>query len=272
MTQQLVRFAPYSLCVLLLAALTAGPCSAQEGGGPAAPRPDGFPSPAATVARDDAGRVVVRATRVTEPMSIDGALDEAAYTRVKAIDGFLQQEPHEGQPATQKTEVWLLYDDRNVYVTARCWSTDPDRIVANEMRRDSFALFQNDNFAVLFDTFHDRRNGLQFQSNPLGGLSDSLITDERDSNRDWNTVWDARARRFDGGWIVEMAIPFRSLRYPASGPQDWGVQFRRIAAARTSSRTSRRCQPRSPSARWCACRRRPRLSASRRRKPRSTSR
>ena len=103
------------------------------------------------------------------------------------------------------------------------------RIVANEMRRDSFALFQNDNFAVLFDTFHDRRNGVQFQSNPLGGLSDSLITDERDSNRDWNTVWDARARRFDQGWIVEMAIPFRSLRYPAPGPQDWGVQFRRVA-------------------------------------------
>jgi len=229
LTRQRVRFAPYNLCVLLLAALAAAPCSAQEGGGPVAPRPDGFPTPAATVARDGAGRVVVRATRVTEPMSIDGALDEAVYTRVQAIDGFLQQEPHEGQPATQKTEVWLLYDDRHVYVTARCWSTEPDRIVANEMRRDSFALFQNDNFAVLFDTFHDRRNGLQFQSNPLGGLSDSLITDERDSNRDWNTVWDARARRFDQGWIVEMAIPFRSLRYPASGPQDWGVQFRRIS-------------------------------------------
>jgi len=82
---------------------------------------------------------------------------------------------------------------------------------------------------VLFDTFHDRRNGVQFQSTPLGGLSDSLITDERDSNRDWNTVWDARARRFDQGWIVEFAIPFRSLRYSAPGPQDWGVQFRRVA-------------------------------------------
>jgi hypothetical protein len=216
-----------ALCAL--AALCAAPSFAQEHVGPAAPRSDAFATPAATVARDGAGHVTVRATRITEPITIDGALGEGVYTRIQAIDGFLQQEPHEGQPATQKTDVWLLYDDRNVYVSARCWSTAPDRIVANEMRRDSFALFQNDNFAVLFDTFHDRRNGFQFQSNPLGGLSDSLITDERDSNRDWNTVWDARARRFDQGWTVEFAIPFRSLRYPSPGPQDWGVQFRRVA-------------------------------------------
>ena len=205
------------------------PASAQERGGPSSPRADVFPAPDANVARDVTGRVTVRATRITEPITLDGALDESVYLRVKPIDGFLQQEPHEGQAATQKTDVWLLYDDRNIYVSARCWSTDPSRIVANEMRRDSFANFQNDNFAVLFDTFHDRRNGVQFQSTPLGGLSDSLITDERDSNRDWNTVWDARARRFEHGWIVEFSIPFRSLRYPAPGLQDWGVQFRRVA-------------------------------------------
>ena len=213
----------------LLGSLAAVPLSAQERGGPSSPRADVFPAPDATVARDVAGRVTVRATRITEPITLDGALDEGVYLRIKPIDGFLQQEPHEGQAATQKTEVWLLFDDRNVYVSARCWSTDPSRIVANEMRRDSFANFQNDNFAVLFDTFHDRRNGVQFQSTPLGGLSDSLITDERDSNRDWNTVWDARARRFEHGWIVEFSIPFRSLRYPAPGSQDWGVQFRRVA-------------------------------------------
>ena len=207
----------------------AAPASAQDRGGPSAARVDVFASPADTVARDSGGRVTVRATRITEPLTIDGALDEGVYLRIKPIDGFLQQEPHEGQPATEKTDVWLLYDDANIYVTARCWSTDPSRIVANEMRRDSFANFQNDNFAVLFDTFHDRRNGVQFQSTPLGGLSDSLITDERDSNRDWNTVWDARARRFAEGWAVEFVIPFRSLRYPAPGPQDWGVQFRRVA-------------------------------------------
>ena len=217
------------LLACALAALTPAYAFAQERGGPAATRIGVVPTADATVARDSAGRVTVRATRITDPMTLDGVLDEGVYARIKPIDGFLQQEPHEGQPATQTTDVWLLFDDKNIYVSARCWSTDPSRIVANEMRRDSFANFQNDNFAVLFDTFHDRRNGVQFQSTPLGGLSDSLITDERDSNRDWNTVWDARARRFDQGWIVEFVIPFRSLRYPAPGPQDWGVQFRRVA-------------------------------------------
>jgi len=217
------------LVMCALAALTPAQALAQERGGPSPARTDVFPTADATVARDSAGHVTVRATRITDPMTLDGVLDEGVYARIKPIDGFLQQEPHEGQPATQKTDVWLLFDDKNIYVSARCWSTDPSRIVANEMRRDSFANFQNDNFAVLFDTFHDRRNGVQFQSTPLGGLSDSLITDERDSNRDWNTVWDARARRFDQGWIVEFVIPFRSLRYAAPGPQDWGVQFRRVA-------------------------------------------
>jgi len=229
LAQQLHSCAPHAVVLCALAALYAAPALAQGNGGPSAPRADVFATPAATVARDGAGHVTVRATRVTEPITLDGTLDEDLYARIQPIDGFLQQEPHEGQPATQKTDVWLLYDDKNVYVAARCWSTDPSRIVANEMRRDSFALFQNDNFAVLFDTFRDRRNGVQFQSNPLGGMSDSLITDERDSNRDWNAVWDARARRFEQGWTVEFVIPFRSLRYPAPGPQDWGVQFRRVA-------------------------------------------
>jgi hypothetical protein len=223
------RFARSLVLVCVVAALAPARAVAQGRGGPSSPRADVFPTSDASVARDSAGRVTVRATRIADAITPDGALDEAVYARIRPIDGFLQQEPHEGQPATQKTDVWLLFDERNIYVTARCWSTDPSRIVANEMRRDSFANFQNDNFAVLFDTFHDRRNGVQFQSTPLGGLSDSLITDERDSNRDWNTVWDARARRFDRGWIVEFVIPFRSLRYPAPGLQDWGVQFRRVA-------------------------------------------
>jgi hypothetical protein len=226
---QRFRFACPILLACALAALAPARAAAQERSGPSPARSEVFPTPDATVARDGAGRVTVRGTRITEAITLDGVLDEGVYARIKPIDGFLQQEPHEGQAATQKTDVWLLFDDRYIYVTARCWSTDPSRIVANEMRRDSFANFQNDNFAVMFDTFHDRRNGVQFQSTPLGGLSDSLITDERDSNRDWNTVWDARARRFDQGWIVEFAIPFRSLRYPAPGPQDWGVQFRRVA-------------------------------------------
>jgi hypothetical protein len=212
-----------------LASLSSAPALAQNrASAVAVPADPGRAAAAPTVTRNGAGHVTVRATRIAERITIDGALDEDLYGRIPAIDGFIQQEPHEGRPATQKTDAWLYYDDTNVYVAARCWTTDPSRIVANELRRDGMAIFQNDNFAVLFDTFHDRRNGFMFQTNALGAVGDMLVTDERDSNRDWNTVWDVRTRRFDQGWTVEMAIPFRSLRYRAPGPQDWGIQIRRV--------------------------------------------
>ncbi|MBI2835505.1 MAG: carbohydrate binding family 9 domain-containing protein [Acidobacteria bacterium] len=178
--------------------------------------------------RDAAGRATIRAVRVDTPLRIDGVLDEGPYRTIPAIAGFLQQEPREGQPSTEKTEAWVLFDDRNLYVAARCWESHPGRAVANEMRRDSINIYQNDNFGVILDTFYDRRNGFLFYTNPLGGMVETYITDERDSNRDWNTVWYVKTRRFDRGWTVEMAIPFKSLRYRAGGSQVWGINFRRI--------------------------------------------
>jgi hypothetical protein len=77
----------------------------------------------------------------------------------------------------------VFFDDNNIYVSARCWDTRPDRMVANEMRRDTNQLRQNDTFAVLFDTFHDRRNAYLFYANPIGGFADSQITDERRAER-----------------------------------------------------------------------------------------
>ena len=162
----------------------------------------GPPAPVApeVFAKDAEGRITLRATRLSAPLSLDGNLDEAVYTSVQPIDEFIQQEPHEGSPAQNRTDAWVFYDDKNIYVAARCWTIRrPSRIIANEMRRDSFAIFQNDNFGVMFDTFHDRRNGFFFYTNPLGAVSDQPITDERDTNRDWNTVWDVKAGRFDGG-------------------------------------------------------------------------
>lgn len=219
------RIAGLTASAILLCGSLAG---AQEAPASSAVANPSYPEPPATVARDAAGHVTVRAVRVQEPVELDGRLDEAVYGRVQPIDGFVQQEPQEGHPARNRTEVWLLYDDRNIYVSARCWTVDADRIIANELRRDAFAIFQNDNFGVMLDTFYDRRNGFLFYTNALGAISDSLITDERDTNRDWNTVWDLKTGRFEGGWTVEMVIPFRSLRYPGPGPQTWGLQFRRI--------------------------------------------
>jgi len=203
-----------------------GAASAQEQ--PALANPAGPIAPGGSVDRHPDGRVVVHSVRIARPPTLDGVLDDETYSQVPPVDGFIQQEPKEGQPAVNRTDAWILYDERNIYVAARCWTTDPSRIVANEMRRDAYAIFQNDNFGVFFDTFHDRRNGYFFYTNPLGAVSDQAITDERDTNRDWNTVWDLRTARFEHGWTVEMVIPFRSLRYPGPGPQTWGIQLRRV--------------------------------------------
>jgi hypothetical protein len=189
---------------------------------------DGRPIPVApeVIAANAAG-VTVRATRVTTPMVIDGELDEAVYAQVKPITTFIQQDPHEGAPVSEQTEAWVLYDDRNIYVACRCVDAHPERMVANEMRRDSTNLRQNDNFAVELDTFHDRRNGFLFYVTPVGGMWDSLTTDERNNNGDWNTVWEAKGRRVANGWIAEMAIPFKSLRYGPGRDQVWGINLRR---------------------------------------------
>src|SRR5262245_49671312 len=185
-------------------------------------------APAPVYTRSDSGHVAVRATRIERPLEIDGKLDEEIYREVEAINEFVQAEPNEGAPVSERTEAWILYDDTNLYIACRCWDRHPERIVANDMRRDSPNLRNNDNFAVELDTFHDRRNGFLFYVTPLGALFDGLTTDERNNNSDWNTVWEGRVGRFDGGWTAEMAIPFKSLRYKAEREQTWGINIRRV--------------------------------------------
>ena len=162
------------------------------------------------------------------PLDVDGELDEAVYTTVPAISDFIQQEPNEGLPATERTDVWIFYDDARVYVSFRCWESEPERMIANEMRRDNAAIFSaNDNVAFMFDTFYDRRNGVVVEMNALGGRQDAEISDERQFNRDWNPVLDLEVGQFDGGWTVEVAIPFKSLRYRPGSGQVWGFNARR---------------------------------------------
>ena len=99
-------------------------------------------------------------------------------------------------------------------------------MVADEMRRDA-SIYQNEHFVVVFDTFHDRRTGFFFQTNPLGALRDALIVDENTANYDWNAVWDVKVHRDETGWTSEMVIPFKSLRYPTGKEQVWGINARR---------------------------------------------
>ena len=190
------------------------------------------PAPPEVITRNEVGDATLRAVRLDSPLVLDGVLDEAVYRTVRAVSGFIQQDPHEGQPATEETELWVLFDDEHIYVSARCWDSRPELIVANEMRRDNVGLYENDNFAVLLDTFHDGRNAFIFHINPLGGLFDAQLVDENLFNRDWNTVWEAKTGRFEDGWTLEIRVPFKSLRYKGGGPQIWGINARRIVRSK----------------------------------------
>ncbi len=191
---------------------------------------DGPPAPVApaTITRDANGRATVRAVRLDDPLNLDGVLDEPIYESVEPFGEFIQQAPDEGAPATEPTDTWIFFDDESIYVGARVYESVPEsEWVANEMQRDSSQLINNDGFLVVFDTFYDRRNGFGFRVNPIGGFSDRQITDEGNPNSDWNPVWDVRTGRFDGGWTVEMEIPFKSLRFPRGRSQLWGIQVGR---------------------------------------------
>ncbi len=211
-------------CVLLAAGATRA--APQE----PAPAIDGPPAPVppATITRDADGGATVRAVRLDAPLRLDGVLDEPVYARVEPFGGFIQQAPDEGAPATEPTDAWIFFDDESIYAAARVYESVPESAwVANEMQRDSFQLINNDGFIVVFDTFYDRRNGFAFRVNPIGGFSDRQVTDEGNPNSDWNPVWDVRTGRFDGGWTVEMAIPFKSLRFRPGPAQLWGIQVGR---------------------------------------------
>ena len=214
----------------IVLALGNTPAEAQTTVEPASHVIDGPPAPQPpdVISRDTAGRATVRAVRVVEALTIDGILNEPVYQDVPALSGFIQQVPDEGAAATERTEVWVFFDDAHVYTSARLWDRAPaSEWVANDMRRDSFQLIDNDNFSVAFDTFYDRRNGVAFMVNPIAGIFDYQITDEGNPNSDWNPVWDVRTGRFDGGWTVEMQIPFKSLRYQRGTTQVWGFQVGR---------------------------------------------
>jgi hypothetical protein len=183
-------------------------------------------SSGATIERDAEGGVTLRAVRLVKPLVVNGRLDDEIYNTVPPAGGFIQQDPDEGAPATEKTDVWVLFDEDNLYISARCWDSQPERMIANDMLRDG-NLNQNESLVVTLDTFHDHRTGYYFQTNPLGALRDIQIGDERTGSIDWNTVWDVKTDRDEHGWTIEMVLPFKSLRYKASGPQTWGVNFRR---------------------------------------------
>ncbi len=191
---------------------------------------DGPPPPIApdVMSRDAQGLATIRAIKLNQGIAVDGVLDEEVYTTVPSFGGFIQMEPAAGAPATERTEMWVLFDDTNLYIVGRLWDSAPEsEWVVNEMRRDSSNLSQNEGVGILLDTYYDRRNGLFFTVSPIGGRADGEVSNERGYNRDWNPIWTVETGRFDGGWLFEAAFPFRSLRYRQGRSQVWGLQLRR---------------------------------------------
>lgn len=186
------------------------------------------PVPPAVVARDERGRATVRAVRLPRPLQIDGRLDDEIYQTVPPIGDMYQQLPQEGAAATEPTEMWIFFDDENLYISVRCSDSQPRRLIATELRRDASNLWSaDDNISVALDTMYDRRNGFLFQTNPLGAIRDQAIVDGQ-NQESWNTIWGVKSMRSAEGWASEMVIPFKSLRYRRAGPQVWGINFRRI--------------------------------------------
>jgi hypothetical protein len=215
--QQSVAIIRFLACLAL--ALAAADAHAQTLAPPVAPD---------TITRDAANvRAIVRFVKLATPLELDGRLDEEHYQEARPISDFIQLEPRNGEPATEKTDVWLGFDAGHVYVSMRVWESRPERMVVSEMRRDSNNIRLGESIWFAFDTFHDRRNAVQFEVNPLGGRTDAQSTNERQYNPDWNLVWDLAVGTFEGGWTLEAAIPFKSLRYGPGSEQTWGFQARR---------------------------------------------
>ena len=169
----------------------------------------------------------VQATRTPTPPSIDGRLDDLVWQQAPTIADFFQREPIEGAPPTEQTQVRILFDDDHLYFALRCFDSQADRLVANQMRRDA-DLDENDNIQIILDPYNDRRGGFYFSTNPLGARQDLLLTDEgRTRNQAWDSVWQSRTRIDSLGWSAEVAIPFDQVRYPDSDQAVWGINIGR---------------------------------------------
>src|SRR6266481_3374101 len=174
------------------------------------------------------------ASRIDLAPKLDGTLDDPIWQQASAIDNFLQREPFEGQPSTEKTEVRILYSKHEVYFGITCFDSDPKRIVATELRRD-VSQELDDYFEIIIDSAHHRRNAYVFQVNPLGTQRDALITEEErtdtgtgDGDPGWDGVWTSEARTTKQGWTATISIPFSTLNFMQSRDVIWGMNFKRF--------------------------------------------
>lgn len=170
----------------------------------------------------------VDVVKVDTPPRLDGILDDPVWKQAQMVTNLLQHEPAEGEPATLKTEIRVLYDEDKIYFGFMCYDPEPDKINARELKRDGQLWQRNDMVSVAVATFEDMRDAYYFQTNPQGARRDMLVGQEgANLNGDWNAIWEAKGSIHDLGWSVEIAIPFKSFRFPNKEEQVWGVNFSR---------------------------------------------
>jgi hypothetical protein len=171
------------------------------------------------------------AYRTAMEIKVDGVLDEADWEKAQPITEFVQIQPDEGKPVTQRTEVRILYDDKKIYFGYTCYDTDMSKLILNEMQRDSHGLYSNDHGFLLLDSYNTRRNAAFFRFNAIGGVEDVAVSNCGDTrNESWNIVWECEGKVNKDNWTVELAIPFSQLRFNKSDVMTWGMNVGRQIA------------------------------------------
>ncbi|MCZ6492112.1 MAG: DUF5916 domain-containing protein [Acidobacteria bacterium] len=190
--------------------------------------PPGYAQSTPSVTTRTHGQKTITAVRTELPVTLDGNLDEPAWQAARISLGFVQKDPQEGEPSTERTEFRVLYTATTLYIGVICYDSNAEGILASERRRDD-SLENDDTVSIVLDTFHDHRNGFLFRTNPLGTQYDALITDEgRDINANWDEKWSVASQISTVGWTAEFAIPFKSLRMSEENGQGWGLDLERV--------------------------------------------
>ncbi len=180
--------------------------------------------------------LVIPAVRVrAEAPTIDGFLNDGEWDGAPTVADFTQVEPNEGEPASERTEVRILYGADALYIGFRAFDRQTDSIAAQLSRRDSESY--SDGVHVLVDSYHDQRTAFQFGVNPAGVKYDIYRFDDTQEDASWDAVWDVATRMDDLGWTAEFRIPYSQLRFGDHDDQTWGINFAREIARRNELST-----------------------------------
>ena len=168
----------------------------------------------------------VRMVRTETPPAIDGRLDDAVWARAAVVDDFHQSQPIEGAEPTERTEIYLLYDDDALYIGGRFWDSEPERIAAGTLRHRSLRLGDDDRIAIVLSPFNDRRSGYKFETNANGVKHEAIYQNVSQNLPVWNTIWDVASTADSDGWATEIAIPLKSISFDPE-LDTWGINFSR---------------------------------------------